>query len=100
MHKAIHLPLRARPRRRPFLLYFLLAAIILIFLGGRSAVAYRVDLLWFSSLGYQSIFWKTCELEWGTFAAFAAASYLTLLTALLSLRRSHAADLPETHTIY
>ena len=100
MREAFHLPLRAKPRRQPFLFYFLLAAIFLIILGGRSAVAYWVDLLWFSSLGYQSIFWKTCELEWGTFAAFAAASFLILLTAFLALRRSHAADLPETHTIY
>ena len=47
-----------------------------------------------------SVFWKTWGLEWGTFAAFAALTFLILFGAFLALRHSHAADLPDTHTIF
>ena len=71
-----------------------------ILIGGRTAISYWVDLLWFRSLGYASVFWKTCGLEWGTFAAFAVLTFLILLRRFLALRARHAADLPETHTIF
>ncbi len=80
--------------------YLFLAVVILIFIGGRTAVSYWVDLQWFRSLGYASVFWKTFGLEWGTFAAFAVLTFLILFSAFLALRHSHAADLPETHTIF
>ncbi len=38
--------------------------------------------------------------EWGTFAAFAALTFLILFAVFLALRHSHAADLPDTHTIF
>ncbi len=82
------------------LVYLLLAAVILILIGGRTAISYWVDLLWFRSLGYAGVFWKTWGLEWGTFAAFAALTFLILFGAFLALRHSHAADLPDTHTIF
>src|SRR5579862_2141048 len=100
MPETINWPMSGQPRRRSFVVYLFLAVIILIFVGGRAAVSYWVDLLWFSSLGYASIFWKSFGLEWGTFAVFAALTFLILFGAFLILRRSHAADLPETHTVY
>ena len=48
----------------------------------------------------RSVFWKTWGLEWGTFAAFAVLTFLILFGAFLALRHSHAADLPDTHTIF
>src|SRR6202000_201486 len=63
-------------------------------------VSYWVDLLWFRSLGYSEIFWKTWALEWGTFAAFAVLTFLILYGAMLGLKRTHAEDLPVNHTIY
>jgi len=90
-----------KPRRRStIVVYLFLAVIILIFIGGRAAISYWVDLLWFSSLGYASVFWKSFSLEWGTFAVFAALTFLILFGAFLILRHSHAADLPETHTVF
>ena len=82
------------------MLYLFLAVVILIFIGGRTAISYWVDLLWFRSLGYASVFWKSFGLEWGTFAVFAGLTFLILLAAFLVLRHSHAADLPDTHTIF
>jgi uncharacterized membrane protein (UPF0182 family) len=87
-----------RPRRRTFL--FLLAVVAVIIFGSRTALSYWVDLLWFRSLGYGEIFWKTRGLEWGIFSAFTVVTFLVLFGAFSVLRRAHAADLPREHTIF
>ncbi len=90
-----------RKRGSPRLaIYLLIAFIILVFVGGRTGLSYWVDSLWFGSLGYSAVFWKSFGLEWGTFAAFAGLTLVILLGAFLALRHSHAADLPDTHTIF
>jgi uncharacterized membrane protein (UPF0182 family) len=86
------------PRRRRRVL-FILAALAVLFFGGRSALSNYVDLLWFGSLGYGEVFWKTLSLQWRVFAAFAAATFLILYGAFLALKRAHLADLPTGHTI-
>src|ERR1700719_2457198 len=85
-----------RPRRR---LLFILAVLAVLFFGGRSALSNYVDLLWFRSLGYGDVFWKTLSLQWGIFAAFAAATFLILYGSFLALKRAHRDDLPTGHTI-
>jgi uncharacterized membrane protein (UPF0182 family) len=100
MPETINWPTGDKPRRHSLAVYLFLAVIILIFAGGRAAISYWVDLLWFSSLGYASVFWKSFGLEWGTFAVFAVLTFLVLFGAFLILRHSHDADLPETHTVY
>jgi uncharacterized protein len=85
-----------RPRRR---LLLILAILAVLFFGGRSALSNYVDLLWFRSLGYGDVFWKTLSLQWGIFAAFAAATFLILYGSFLALKRAHLADLPTGHTI-
>ncbi len=100
MPETIDWPLRSRPRGpRRVLLFFLVFVAIVIF-AGRAAISWWVNLLWFHSLGYESVFWKTWTLQWGTFAAFAALTFFILYAALLLLRRAHAADLPDHHTIF
>ena len=92
-------PRLARPRRRHrFLL--ILAALAVILFGGRTALSYYVDLLWFRSLGYGSVFSKTLSLQWGMFTAFAAATFLILYGSFLALKRAHLPDLPSGHTIF
>jgi uncharacterized membrane protein (UPF0182 family) len=96
-----YLPLKTpMPRSRRRGLLFLIALIAVIVLGGRTALSYWVDLLWFRSLGYGEVFWKTLGLEWGVFIGFAAATFLILFGAFSALRRAHAADLPGDYTIY
>ena len=87
-----------RRRRRRFLL--ILAVLAGIFFGGRTALSYYVDVLWFGSLGYGDVFWKTLSLQWGIFAAFTAATFLILYGSFLALKRAHLPDLPSGHTIY
>ncbi len=89
--------LPARWRRRSLLLVTLLAFGILV--GGRIALNYWVDLLWFASLGYAGVFWKTLGLQAGIFALFAAITFLLLFGAFLLIRRSHRGDLPSAFAI-
>src|SRR5882672_8042252 len=85
-------------RRRPFLI--ILAVLAGIALGGRTALAYYVDVLWFGSLGYGDVFWKTLSLQWGIFTAFTAVTFLILYGSFLALKRAHLPDLPSGHTIF
>jgi uncharacterized protein len=87
-----------KPRRRWSLL--LIALVLGVVFGFRTALSYWVDLLWFRSLGYGQIFWKTLGLEWGIFAAFAVATFLILSGTFLALKRAHFRDLPSAHTIF
>jgi len=100
MPETIDWPIRGKHRGRRWLLYLLIAAVLLIFIGSRTAISYWVDLLWFGSLGYASVFWKTFALQWGTFAIFAVLTFIVVFGAFIALRRSHSADLPDTHTIF
>src|ERR1700737_4318359 len=88
-----------QPRRRRRLLFILAVLAVLLF-GGRSALSNYVDLLWFRSLGYGDVFWKTLGLQWGVFAAFAVATFLILYGSFLALKRAHLSDLPSRQTIF
>jgi uncharacterized protein len=88
----------APQRRRRFIIILVVLAAVL--LGGRTALSYYVDVLWFGSLGYVSVFWKTLSLQWGVFAAFTAATFLILYGVFLALKRAHLPDLPSGHTVY
>src|SRR5712692_5092701 len=90
-------PARPRRRRRFLLILALLAGIVF---GGRTALSYYVDVLWFGSLGYGHVFWKTLSLQWGIFMAFTAATFLILYGSFLALKRAHLPDLPSGHTIF
>src|ERR1700719_3370468 len=98
MPESIDWPRMHGPRRRRFFL-IILAALAVIVLGGRAALSYYVDVLWFDSLGYRDVFWKSLELLWGIFAAFGAATFLILFGSFLALKRAHLPNLPSGHTI-
>jgi hypothetical protein len=85
-----------RRRRRFLLILFVLAV---IFFGSRACLSYYVDVLWFRSLGYGDVFFKTLGLQWEVFVAFAVATFLILYGSFLALKRAHLSDLPEGHTI-
>ena len=63
MSKAIDWPQTRPPQqgRRRFLL--ILAVFFAIVLFGRTILSYYVDALWFGSLGYGDVFWKTLSLR-------------------------------------
>src|ERR1700747_3761386 len=99
MPESIDWPRAHAPRRRRRLI-LILAALAFVVFGGRAALSYYVEVLWFESLGYADVFWKTQGLQWGIFAAFAAATFLILYGSFLALKRAHLADLPIGQTIF
>src|SRR5438132_5153826 len=99
MPESIDWPRMHPPRRRRFLL--ILAAVLAgIFFGARTALSYYMDVLWFESLGYRDVFWKTLTFQWGILAAFAAATFLILYGTFLALKLAHLPDLPSGQTIF
>jgi len=81
---------RRPPRFRRFFLVLLLIVVFIFAL--RTSLSYYVDLLWFESLGYGDIFRKTLALQWLTFAAFFAATFLILYGWFLALRHFYQTD--------
>jgi uncharacterized membrane protein (UPF0182 family) len=99
MPESIDWPRTHPPRRRRRFLLILTVLAVIVF-GGRIALSYYVDVLWFESLGYRDVFWKTLGLQWGIFTAFATATFLILYGSFLALKRAHLPDLPSGHTIF
>jgi hypothetical protein len=98
MPKSIEWPRTNPPRRGRFFLILLVIAAIAI--GGKTALSYYVDLLWFNSLGYGGVFWKTLSLQWVVFASFFAATLVILYGSFLALKRASLSALPSSHTIF
>ncbi len=84
-------------KRRVYLL--LAIAVFILSIAGRVAISNWVDLLWFQSLGYGSVFWKTFWLQTTIFIAFGGITFTVLYCAFLTLRRLHQADLPKAQAI-
>jgi uncharacterized protein len=99
MPDSIDWPLPHPPRRRRRFLLILAVLAVIVF-GGRTALSYCVDLLWFRSLGYGAVFSKTLVLQWSIFAAFAAVTFLILYGSFSALKRAHLPDLPSSQTIF
>jgi uncharacterized protein len=87
-----------RPRRRQFLLWVVLVAVLIIASG--TAISYYVELLWFRSLGYQAIFRKTLSLQWTVFAVFFAATFLIVYGWFLVLKKTYQPDLLDGGLIF
>ena len=87
-----------RPRGRRFLILLLLL-IALIAFGSRTAISYYVDALWFASLGYRAVFWKSLSLEWVVFAVFFAATFVALYGWFRILMRLCRPELSTASTI-
>ena len=85
-------------RFRGTLIWVLLAILVVVF-SARSAVSYYVDSLWFSSLGYVAVFWRTLRLEWLAFAIPSLVTFLIILGWATALRRVCRAELQSAGTI-
>jgi uncharacterized protein len=89
-------PQYPRRRRRLLVLVVVLGAVVF---GTRTALSYWVNLLWFRSLGYGEVFWKTLNLQWGVCAIFAIVTFVILFAAFSALKRAHQTDLPRDHQL-
>ncbi len=91
------LPEPAARRRR--WLWVIFVSIALVVFGGQSWLSYYVDALWFGSLGYAAVFWKTLGLQWTVFAVSAATTFLLLYGIFLVLKRTEFTADPRGQTI-
>lgn len=100
MHETILLPSRSESRpRRSLLLIIVLAILLLIVFGARTAVSWYVESLWYGSLGYRSVFWKSLDLQWTVFAVFAAATFALLYGWFVILLRVSGPEIRNAGTI-
>ncbi|HEV2197808.1 MAG TPA: UPF0182 family protein [Candidatus Acidoferrum sp.] len=90
---------RRQPRRRRGLFFLILAVLLGVVFGSRTALSYYVEALWFGSLGYGDVFRKTLALQWAVFVAFFVVTFLVLYGWFLALRRASQIDLPDEHTM-
>jgi uncharacterized protein len=81
-----------RPRRR-LARVFLFAILAVAVLGGRAAVSYYVNAVWFESLGYGAVFWTSVVIQAATFGAFALATFLVLYGVALALKPARVAEM-------
>ena len=80
-----------RPRRRGRL--FLLAALGVLLLASGTALSYYVDALWFDSLGYAAVFWKTLNLQGAIFAIFTGLTFAVLYGSFLAFKPDRLNDI-------
>ena len=85
------------PRRR--WLWAILVVILVVFFSGRTWLSYYVDGLWFESLGYAAVFWKTLGLQWGVFAVSAAVTFLFVYGTFLIIKRTEFTADPHGQTV-
>ena len=100
MYDTIDWPKRDKQTGHNRGLLFLLAFFAILFFGSRTAISWWVDLLWFRTLGYGSVFLRTLGIEWAVFGIFALATFLILFISISLLKRAHHQDLPSDHTVY
>jgi uncharacterized membrane protein (UPF0182 family) len=81
------MPPRPPRRRRPLLWLAIIAAAVL--LSGGTFLSWYVESIWFASLGYGEVFWKTVGFEGAVFSAFAAATLAVLFGGFLALEPPH-----------
>jgi len=93
-------PTRKHPpeRHRRTLVVGILILLILAF-SARTLISYYVDSLWFASLGYSSVFWKTLGYQWTAFSLSFVLTFAILYTWFAALRRACRAELHSAGTV-
>ncbi len=97
MAETIDWPPKRSRRRRGRL--FLLAAIAIVLLSGGTALSYYVDALWFDSLGYIDVFWKTLNLQAAAFVAFSVITFLVIYGSFLAFKPANFGEAGSGGTI-
>jgi uncharacterized protein len=75
-----------RPRRRSAFRAILIGLLLLLFFGASALVSWYVDALWFGSLGYSAVFWRTLAIKAALFGAVFVATVVLLQLAFWALR--------------
>jgi hypothetical protein len=65
----------------------------------RTLISYYVENLWYGSLGYADVFWRSLRIQWTVFAVFSVATFVILYGWCLVLVRISASSLRSAGTI-
>src|SRR5256885_1475095 len=84
--RVVDWPPPCRPPRRNRGILFLVAVLAAILFGGGTTLSYYVERLWFDSLGYVDVFWRTLNVQAAVFALFAAITFVVLYGAYAVLK--------------
>ena len=68
--------------------------------GSGTAASYYVEALWFGSLGYAEVFWRTVNIQATLFAVFSGATFAVLYGAFLALQPPHFGELGSGGVIF
>ena len=90
-------PRRSSPRRRGRLV--LLALAVAIFVSASTTLSYYVDALWFTSLGYSDVFWRSLNYQGAAFAGFFLVTFLAIYGSFLVFKPANLGDLASGGTI-
>ena len=85
-------------RYRRILLILAAVAGALIFFG-QQLLDDWVDLLWFDSLSYAQVFWRSRLLAAGAYVFFGAVTFAVLFASFGALKRMHGPELPSARSI-
>jgi len=99
MPVTIDWPKSSRPQSGHRNLFILFAVVAIVLLLARTALGWWVNLLWFGSLGYADVYWRSLGLEWSVFGVFAVLTAVALFGAFSALMHTHGSNLPETHAV-
>jgi uncharacterized membrane protein (UPF0182 family) len=97
MAETIDWPPRRSQRRRGRV--FLIAAIVLLLLSAGTALSYYVDALWFESLGYVDVFWKSLNLQAAAFLVFSVVTFLVIYGSFLAFKPANFGEAGSGGTI-
>src|SRR4029450_3666624 len=85
-------------RRRGAL--FLVLLLFSVLFGAGTTASYYVEALWFGSLGYAEVFWRTLNIQATLFAVFTGATFAALYGAFLALKPATFGDLGSGGVIF
>jgi uncharacterized protein len=85
------------PHRRTQIV--LVVVLLILAFSARTIISYYVDSLWFASLGYAGVFWKTLGYQWTAFAVSFVLTFAILFTWFSVLRRACRSELSSAGTI-
>src|SRR5579872_1815760 len=78
---------------------WILLVVVFALLALSGTLSYYVDALWFDSLGYGAVFWRSLSLQGSVFTTFFAATFLLLYGAFIGLKPRRLGDLASDNII-
>lgn len=99
MPETIYLPPRSHRSHRRGVLVAVAVVLVILLLSTRTMLSWYVDNLWFGSLGYASVFWKSLRLQWMAFGISAVCTFGLLYGWVLLLLRTTGPEMRNAGTI-